>query len=137
YRINFSNNYSPNSRYYFRPYANNFQGLGSKEESINYDFSLDNIISLKRNINDIHNIDVTLLYGVEKRDFTSTEARARNFILTELGYNRLQDGDSDLQQAFTTAWEESSLYSMGRLFYGYNSKYLFTGTIRRDGFSGF
>ena len=109
----------------------------SKTENIGYDWSADNILSFKRVFNDIHSFDVTLVYGTEKRKFNFTRAIASVFSTNELGYNRLQTGSADLQQALSGAWEEASLYNMGRLFYGFKSKYLFTGTIRRDGFSGF
>ncbi|MDR1097849.1 MAG: SusC/RagA family TonB-linked outer membrane protein, partial [Tannerella sp.] len=41
------------------------------------------------------------------------------------------------QTISSDAWEESSLYAMLRLGYTYNNRYSFTGTLRRDGFSGF
>ncbi len=137
YRGNLLNNYRTNSEYYFRPYESSFQGKGSKSEGIYYDVSADNILSYKRLFQNTHNIDVTLVYGFEKRNYNSTRAIASVFTSNELGYNRLQAGDADLQEAESGAWEESSLYSMARLFYGFRKKYLFTGTIRRDGFSGF
>lgn len=42
-----------------------------------------------------------------------------------------------MSQIESNSWEESSLYSMGRAVYNFDDKYLLTGTIRRDGFSGF
>lgn len=46
-------------------------------------------------------------------------------------------GQADLNKITSGAWEESSLYNMFRLVYSYRDRYIFTGTIRRDGFSGF
>jgi TonB-linked SusC/RagA family outer membrane protein len=137
YRFNFANNYRTTSEYYFRPYGSSFQGQGSKAESIGYDWSSDNILTYKRDFNNIHNLNVTLVYGLEKRNLSSVEAVSSVFSSFELGYNMLEAGSSELQQTYSGAWEEASLYSMGRVFYGYKNKYLFTGTIRRDGFSGF
>ncbi|MFO7826227.1 MAG: SusC/RagA family TonB-linked outer membrane protein [Cyclobacterium sp.] len=137
YRLNFGNNYRTTSEYSFRDYALNFQGMGFKEEGIRYEYIFDNIISYKKNINNIHQIDLTLLYGVEKRQFSSTRAESSVFINKQLSYNRLQSGNSDLQIAESGGWEEASLYNMVRLFYSLKDKYLITGTVRRDGFSGF
>src|SRR5690606_4192552 len=137
YRLNFGNNYRTTSEYNFRDYALNFQGVGFKEEGIRYEWTLDNIISYKHRFRDRHQIDITLLYGVEKREFSSTRAEASVFVNQQLGYNRLQAGDSDLQIAQSGGWEEASLYNMERLFYSFDDKYLITGTLRRDGFSGF
>ncbi len=137
YRFNFANNYRTTSNYYFRPYGSSFQGEGSKAESIGYDWSSDNIITFKRDFNNIHNLNITIVYGLEKRKETSVRAVSSVFSSFELGYNMLEAGSSELQKTYSGAWEEASLYSMGRVFYGYKNKYLFTGTIRRDGFSGF
>lgn len=45
--------------------------------------------------------------------------------------------DAALQKIASSAWQETSLYTMFRLGYTYKDRYTFTGTIRRDGFSGF
>lgn len=137
YKLNFANNYRTTSEYYFRSYESNFEGQGSKQEILGYDWSMDNIVTYKRAFNEIHNLDITLVYGVEVRNQNYTQAISSVFSTHELGYNRLQTGSAELQQALSGAWEESSLYNMGRVFYSLMSKYLFTGTIRRDGFSGF
>lgn len=137
HRVNFANNYRSIRHYRYRTYAVDFQGQGDKEVSFRYDWTIDNILSFERRFNDVHNIQMTLLYGLEKSQYDYTLAVAQIFINDVLGYNRLQVGSSEMQQANSGAWDESSLYSMARVFYGYDNKYMLTGTIRRDGFSGF
>lgn len=137
YKINFNNTYIVNSQYHFSDFGADLRGSGSKMEGRNYDYSSDNIVSFKRTFNYVHSIDATLLYGIEKRNYTSTFAGASDFGNNALGYNRLEAGNTELYEVNSDAWEESSIYQMARLFYGYDSRYLFTGTIRRDGFSGF
>lgn len=137
FKTNFNINYRTTSQYSFQSWANGFLGLGSKDETRQTSWTNDNILSYKRTFNKNHKVDVTMLYGVEKRAHTATTAAASNFPSHELGYNRLQSGDASLQKAVSNAWEEASLYSMGRLFYSYRNKYMITGTIRRDGFTGF
>ncbi len=137
YKVNFANNYKRTKLYQFRSYAVDFQGEGNKEILFINNWSSDNILSYNRNFNDLHNIQLTLVYGVEKRLQDNTQAIGQNFVNDILGFNRLQVADSERQQAISGAWEETSLYSMARIFYGFDYKYLFTGTIRRDGFSGF
>jgi TonB-linked SusC/RagA family outer membrane protein len=80
---------------------------------------------------------VTLLYGVEDRKFTFTEAEGSNFVKDVLGYHRLQAAEASQQRVSSGGWKESSLYNMGRLSYRLLDRYLITGTVRRDGFSGF
>jgi TonB-linked SusC/RagA family outer membrane protein len=137
FKTNYSNNYRIISKYYFRPYEASFLGVGSKRETLSENWSNDNILSYKRTFKEHHNIDFTFVYGIEKNGSSFTSASASSFINDQLGYNRLQAGSSELQGAASGAWEEVSLYNMGRLFYGFKQKYLFTGTVRRDGFSGF
>ena len=137
YKMNYANNYKRLRRYQFRSYAVDFQGEGEKEVSFRHDWSTDNILSYKRSFNNIHDIDVTLVYGVEKQQQDYTDAIGQIYINDLLGYNMLEAANSEKQQAISGAWEEASLYSAARVFYGFKDKYLLTGTIRRDGYSGF
>lgn len=137
FRTNFGVNYYTTSDYTFQTYAESFLGRGAKSEDRRTDWSNDNILTYKRNFNNRHDVDVMVGYGREKREYTSTTATATGFNSYALGYNNLQAGIAELQTAASDAWMESSLYYMGRIHYRHNNKYLFTGTIRRDGFSGF
>ncbi len=137
YRVNFGNNYQTSSEYAHKEFDLNFQGSAFKEEGILYDYTLDNIVTYNKEITKTQRLTLTMLYGVEKRRYNSTRAEASVFANQQLGYNRLQAGNSDLQKASSTAWNEASLYNMVRLFYSLRNKYMITATIRRDGFSGF
>lgn len=137
YKLNYSQNYRNRNADRFDPWGAGFTGSGYKNTYQNYDWSVDNILSYNRSFSDIHNINATLVYGVEKLRSSFTEAGAQNFVDGLLGYNRLEAGDPTLRSLNTGKQGEQSLYSMARLAYNYESRYLITGTIRRDGFSGF
>ncbi len=137
YRVNFSQNYITVNHDNFDPNGANFTGFGYKNASINYNWSLDNILTYNRSFNDVHNINATFVYGVEEVNTSFTNTSAQNFTNDLLGYNSLEAGDPTLNTIDTGKEKETSLYTMGRLQYGYDNKYLLTGTIRRDGFSGF
>ncbi len=137
YKINYTTNYRNNRENIFKPYGANFQGLGSKENVNERSYSSDNILTYNNTFNDKHNLNLTLLYGFEKRKGEGTFSSATNFADPSLGFNGLEIGQADLQQVASSAFEESSLYSMARLTYNFSRKYYFTATIRRDGFSGF
>lgn len=137
YRMNYANNYRTRDQAQFNPSGANFQGIAFKDHSKNRDWTFDNIINYRKTFNYVHNINATLVYGVEKRHLIGTRAGASNFDVDFLGFNNLSAGDATLNTVSSTKEEESSLYQMGRLLYNYNNKYFFTGTIRRDGFSGF
>ncbi|MCK4992000.1 MAG: TonB-dependent receptor, partial [Bacteroidales bacterium] len=134
---NFNINYITGSEYWFRDYANSFIGEGRKYEERRTEMTSDYILSYVRSFNDIHSVNATFVFGTEQRMLTSTQASASSFVSKELGYNKLEAGDASLQSVDTGAWEESSLYTMGRIFYGFRQKYMFTATVRHDGFSGF
>jgi len=137
YRVNYSHNYRTNNQDRFEPYGANFTGFGYKNDYMFYDWTLDNIFSYKKTFAQDHRVDATLLYGVEKRQFKTTEVSAQNFINPVLGFNKLEAGDPSLYSVDTGLEEEASLYTMGRLLYSFKNRYMITGTIRRDGFSGF
>ncbi|WP_158655284.1 SusC/RagA family TonB-linked outer membrane protein [Flavivirga eckloniae] len=137
YRMNYSNAYRTTNQFNFDAFGASQTGLGFKEYRIGWDQTLDNIVSYRKSFNDVHNLNVTLLYGIEKRHINITDSEASNFELDILGYNRLQAGDPTLNKIETRKEEESSLYQMARVLYNYKNKYFLTGTVRRDGFSGF
>ena len=137
YKINYSTNYRTQRAYQFNPNGLNFTGSASKFNSMTQDQTLDNVLSYAKNFNSKHDINVTLLYGFEKRDGETTNASSSEFINQALGYNSLESGNIDNQRVSSSAWDERSHYQMGRLQYKYNDRYLATITVRRDGFSGF
>lgn len=136
YRLNTSQNLVFDKNFNYNPQGANFQGEGIKINASQYNWTIDNILSYNRNFRK-HAVNATFVYGVEERKNESTEAGAKIFSNGVLGYNQLQSGQADQQWASSTAWKESSLYTMFRIGYTYNGKYIFTGTVRRDGFSGF
>jgi hypothetical protein len=137
YTGKFSDNWRHQKNYIFEPFGHNFQGAGHKSSSIIEELNTNNVIHYKRTFNDVHSLYVTLLYNAGKIDQESTTASSSVFPYFSLGYNSLQAGAADQQEASSGGYTESSLAEMGRINYGYNHKYLITGTIRRDGFSGF
>lgn len=136
YRMNFSPNLIDYRNFNFNEWGSNFTGSANKQNSNTYSYTFDNILTYKNKFGK-HDVNATLVFGVEERQYETTNASASHFANFALGYNSLQMGQADLQQASSGAWKEASLYSMLRLSYIYNDKYIFTGTVRRDGFSGF
>ena len=136
YRINYANNWTNYKYYNFDPYANTLQGGAEKKHTLQNEWTLDHIVTYKNTFGR-HSINATFVYGVEKRSYETTDALSSNFTDKTLGYNNMGMGQADLNKITSGAWEESSLYNMFRLVYSYRDRYIFTGTIRRDGFSGF
>lgn len=137
YQLRFGNNYITRDNNEFGSHRANTTGEGFKEHEYEYTYSLDNILTYSREFNNAHQLDVTLLYGIEERNNSFTRAEGSNFTKHVLGYNRLQAAAADQQRIFSGGWKESSTYSMARVSYKLLNRYLVNGTIRRDGFSGF
>ena len=136
YKARYSNNILSGRNFQFNPYQNNFTGYAYKNNETQDIMSFDNIITYKRDFG-LHGINATFVYGVEKCEYESTSSAAQRFEEQTLGYNFLSAGQSDLNITNSFAWKESSLFSMGRLVYKFKDRYILTGTLRRDGFSGF
>jgi TonB-dependent starch-binding outer membrane protein SusC len=135
YRLNYGNSYRTLRQNRFSYTANNDNGQAYKNNTLFYDWTLDHILSYDKTFNSIHRINATLLYGREERYSEGTEARGDNYAINTLGINSLQN--AQIEYASSSAFDESSLYSMARINYALMDRYILTATLRRDGFSGF
>jgi TonB-dependent starch-binding outer membrane protein SusC len=136
YRVDIAPDYRTQRYYTYNPYDLSEKGSAEKRYSNNFDYSIDQRLNYSKKFGR-HFFDATLAAGVEKRVYDYTSAYSGEFALQGLGYNRLQDGSVGKQKTTTNAWEESSVFQMARLLYNFDERYLITGTVRRDGFSGF
>lgn len=134
YRVNFGNNGRNDQLYNASKYGGGQTGSAYKTNESYYDYTLDNILTYDKFINR-HGITATLLYGAIQRKDEWTTASGTGFPRLTLGYNSL--AQATVQRISSGAYEEALNYQMGRLNYTYDGKYLITGTVRRDGFSGF
>jgi len=110
------------------------RGLAVKSPSQSRDWIVNNIVTYLREFGN-HQVNATLLYSREGRKGDGSTLNAEGFSNEVLGYNSMELGE--IATVNTSAWEENSLSYMARVNYSFLSRYMFTGTIRRDGFSGF
>ena len=136
YRLNASENYISSKYFYYSDYDEDQTGYGYKNYDNTNTWSVDNILSYKRSFGK-HDVNVTAVYGAEKRTGESTSTLGQNYANGVLGYNYLGASSSDRRTIASEAWQETSLYSMLRAGYTYDNRYYLTATVRRDGFSGF
>jgi TonB-linked SusC/RagA family outer membrane protein len=109
-------------------------GVAVKNPIIDRSSIVNNIITYQNTFGK-HQINATLLYSRENRYGSNTLTTVKNFANPLLGYNNLSLGT--IPTASSEAWEENSISYMARANYTYLNRYILTGTIRRDGFSGF
>jgi len=134
YRVNYGNNYRISEHNYASEFAENNNGQAYKHHSTYYDYTLDNIVNYANDFGK-HSVGATFVYGASRRKYSYTAADAKLFPRMTLGYNSLELAST--QTTNSDAWLETLLYQMYRVNYSYDSRYLFTATVRRDGFSGF
>ena len=136
YKINYANNYTANFDNQFNPWGASFQGHGYKNSSEYHLWSVDNIVSYDKTI-DEHKINFNFVYGLEEIKYQNTNASSSRYGIKDLGYYKLEAGEQTSFAINSGGGEQLSLYTSARLFYSLKDKYMLTGTIRRDGFSGF
>lgn len=138
YELNYSNNFSTTRNMIFYP-VKTPEGAGNKGQAVRNPSEernsiVNNIVTYLKTVGD-HQINATLLFSRENRHAQSESINAQGFDNPVLGYNNV--GLGTVITATSNAWEENSLSYMARANYSYKNRYMLTGTIRRDGFSGF
>lgn len=110
-------------------------GLARREHTYNTSWITNSLLTYSKTFADIHRINVTLLASRENRQFSTSRLEGKDFPIPALGYEGI--GSALIQNTSSTAEEENNIAYMGRVNYSLKNKYLITGTLRRDGFSGF
>ena len=138
YELNYSNTFSTrNNRIFYpvtTPEGSTNKGQAIKNPSEERNSIVNNIVTYNKTVGD-HQINATLLFSRENRKANSDSINAQGFENPVLGYNNVALGS--VITAASKAWEENSLSYMARVNYSYKNRYMLTGTIRRDGYSGF
>lgn len=106
----------------------------SEGNSNNTQWNWSNTISYDKTFNDAHNINI--LAGVEARRTTARwmGASRQGYFSNDLEFLVL-DAGSGSQLNFGSGFARSTSSIFGRLLYGFQNKYLFDVTLRRDGSS--
>jgi TonB-linked SusC/RagA family outer membrane protein len=138
YELNYSNIYSTrnNNSYHDSntPSGVSNHGYAIKEPTQGREWIVNNIVSYSKSIGQ-HEINSTLLFSREKRTGEGSTLTAQGFANETLGFNNM--GLGSIVTVASSAYEENSLSYMARFNYSFNSRYMLTATVRRDGFSGF
>ncbi|HYF67195.1 MAG TPA: TonB-dependent receptor [Ohtaekwangia sp.] len=121
------------SEYYGRS-TNNLSGRADVFDSRNNRWVLENLLLYSKDIGK-HHVDFTGLYSAQKSNYFRSNVSVNGFVNDELMYNRLEAGTSGSWGSYA---DQSTLISqMGRINYSYDSRYMASFTVRRDGYSAF
>jgi TonB-linked SusC/RagA family outer membrane protein len=138
YRMNYSPNYEWHNNYSFTrqdPYsAGNTTDAEKNNKKINR-WVWENILKYKRTFADIHDVDITLMYGRNKYYQEETNVKADLFEIDILGYNQFGLGSNYIIE--TPAEDKFGVSSLARLNYTFMKKYIVSVAARRDGSSVF
>ena len=123
--------------------AENFQwaargGFAYREQWKTYHWQIDNILRWNQRFNEIHNVQVTLMQGAERRDRWRMRMEGENFAPSDiLGFHNMAASDPLRRMINSTddIWTGDAL--MARVFYSLLDRYMLTLSVRRDGFSAF
>ena len=109
----------------------------NRNTSKKFDWSLNNTITWDKTF-DKHHFTVTLVQEAEENRYWYDEIHARNITPTDaLGFHYVSGANKEQSSFYTNDTHSTAAAYLGRLFYGYNDRYMFTGTVRRDGYSAF
>lgn len=135
YKLNIGYSFVPDrySGYTGRP-ANDKNGTAEIRKKETSNVTIENILSYSRDI-EKHHFDLTALYSMQQRYYQESYAKAVGFVNDALSFNNLSAGATQSSSSNKTRYRANS--QMGRLNYSYDSRYLFTFTVRRDGSSVF
>ncbi len=135
--------YKLNAGYSFVPVRNNvyegesvynFAGLGRITNNETQTYTLENILTYTKDFGK-HHIDFTGLYAAKSKYWQQAIATGEVFPNDALGWGNL--GAASTQKVSSQADLYRSISQMGRLNYAYDSRYMMTFTVRRDGASVF
>jgi TonB-linked SusC/RagA family outer membrane protein len=113
-------------------------GLVNREQTVRFDWSLNNTINWEHTFASKHRVAVTLVQEAENRQSWKDRVQARNILPSDaLGFHETQNGDKQLSSFDAEDIKETADGMLARLFYSYDDRYMLTTSFRRDGYSAF
>lgn len=135
YKLNMGYAFVPKrENYYDGRLQNNNNGYANILNAERQSYTIENILTYGRDYGK-HHFDLTALYASSRNKYQDNTAAASKFINDELLWHNLGGGETATVKSYTSLY--TTLSQMGRLNYSYDSRYLFSFTVRRDGSSVF
>lgn len=147
FNITYSFNASPRYQFFYDRYfesskhpdwksSNN--GLVNREQAKRFDWSLNNTINWEHTFAKIHRTNITLVQEAEERRYWQDRIEARNILPSDaLGFHNTANGDKTRSSFSSSDSRQTASALLARLFYSYDSRYMLTASVRRDGYSAF
>ncbi|WP_373059752.1 SusC/RagA family TonB-linked outer membrane protein [Zunongwangia sp. H14] len=111
-----------------------FPGTQTDNFAIDFQYNVNNLFTYADSFDDVHNLSASFLLEYNENIYTDLFASSRGFPSPNIPY---QDVAAEATSAGTDE-ERSILFSQGLFVdYNYDSKYILSGSVRRDGSSRF
>ncbi len=146
FNITYQFNGSPRYQWYYDRYFmsadlpdSNPSGRGvNREQAKRFDWSLNNIITWQQSFNDQHDVTVTLVQEAEERRYWQDRIEARHILPTDaLGFHSVTGATLSESSMRVNDTHETADALLARLQYVFDNRYLFTASVRRDGYCAF
>ena len=111
-----------------------YNGWGKISNKKKFAYSLENILNYQRDFGK-HSLFLTLVYSFEENTNRTDELEGTDFPNDLLSYNGLSQAKQLIPNIEKT--NTKLISQMARVNYDYDDRYLFSFTVRRDGYSGF
>lgn len=147
FNISYTLNFSPRFQWYHNRYHESSQhpiwqstnnGLVNREQTQKFDWLVNNTINWEYIFAKKHTVNLTLSQEAEEHKSWQDKINARDFTPTDaLGFHYVSGADK-LKSSFSSDDSHSTGDALlARLFYSFDSRYMTTLSVRRDGYSAF
>jgi TonB-linked SusC/RagA family outer membrane protein len=110
----------------------------NREQSKRFDWSLNNTINWDYTFARKHHVNLTLVQEAEERQFWKDRIEARKILPSDaLGFHNTKNGTKENSTYSSEDTHQTADALLARAFYSYDSRYMLTTSIRRDGYSAF
>ncbi|WP_343671495.1 SusC/RagA family TonB-linked outer membrane protein [Chitinophaga sp.] len=145
FNITYQLNFSPRMQWFYNRYHESSEnplwsdnGKVVRENTKNFDWQIDNIITWDYTFAHKHSVKVTLLQNAEEHRSWNEIITATDFTPTDaLGFHNLGAANPLKTTISSNDTHSTGDALMARLFYSYDSRYMLTASVRRDGYSAF
>ena len=144
--ITYQFNGSPRYQWFYDRYFmsadlpdSNPSGRGvNREQAKRFDWSLNNILTWQYTFNKVHDVTVTLVQEAEERRYWKDRIEARHILPTDaLGFHSVTGATMGESGINVNDTHETADALLARLQYTFDSRYLLTASVRRDGYCAF
>lgn len=113
-------------------------GLVNREQTVRFDWSINNTLNWEQTFAAKHRVAVTLVQEAENRQLWTDRVEARDIKPSDaLGFHEVFYGSKDRSSYDANDIKETADGMLARVFYSFDERYMITSSVRRDGYSAF